>query len=179
MSDRPVPDLRTATLGSFDSVWSGLIDRLGGITAGEYLWRPAPGGWSVVAGADGEVHVEGDRQADPDPAPVTTIAWRLWHIAVDALDNYASGLLGTTGARAAGTEWYLDPEPAIADANAAYACFRDGVAGRTEDEWWAPIGDAFGEFGASPVFELVLHALREVTHHAAEIALLRDLYRVR
>jgi hypothetical protein len=178
MTDGPSRDLRSSTLDSFDGVWSNLSERLAGITRDEYLWEPAVGCWSVRAGPDGVVRVDGDRQAAPDPAPVTTIGWRLWHIGVDALDSYSDGLLGTTGAMASGTGWYLDPEPAIADMNAAYACFRNGVAARTEDEWWHPIGETFGGFGAHPLFALVLHALHEVTHHAAEVALLRDLYRV-
>lgn len=179
MTDSPPNDLRATTLDSFDGVWSNLTERLVGITRDEYLWEPAGGCWSVHAGADGVVRVDGDRQAEPDPAPVTTIAWRLWHIGVDALDSYSGRLLDATGAAASGTGWYLEPERAIADMNAAYSCFRDGVAARTEDEWWRPIGEAFGEFGEHPLYALVLHALHEVTHHAAEVALLRDLYRAR
>lgn len=180
MTDRPPMDLRASTLDSFDGVWSSMTERLAGIGRDEYLWEPAPGCWSVRLAADGVARVDGDRQAaDPDPAPLTTIGWRLWHIGVDALDGYSVGLFGAGGATASGTEWYLDPEPAITDLNAAYACFRDGVAARSEDEWWHPIGETFGGFGEYPLFALVLHALHEVTHHAAEVALLRDLYRVR
>jgi hypothetical protein len=73
---------------------------------------------------------DGIEQPDVQPAPVTTIAWSLHHIAVDCLD---SDVLG-------------------------------------------PHWGAFAEH--SPV-DLVLHALHEVTHHAAEIALRRDLYATR
>lgn len=179
MADRPTLDLRIATIDSFDGVWSSLTERLAGITRDEYLWEPAAGCWSVRTGDDGIARVDGDRQSDPDPAPLTTIAWRMWHIGVDALDSYSVRLLGTTGADAAGADWYLDPEPALADMNAAYTCFRDGVAARTADEWWHELGEQWGPFSRHSLFDLVLHAMREVTHHGAEVALLRDLYRVR
>jgi hypothetical protein len=39
-----------------------------------------------------------------------------------------------------------------------------------------PCGAAEGLFAAYPMAALVLHVNREVLHHGAEIALLRDLY---
>ena len=105
MTDRPRMDLRASTLESFDGVWSSMTARLAGMGRDEYLWEPAPGCWSVRTAADGVVRVDGDRQqADPDPAPLTTIGWRLWHIGVDALDGYSAGLFGAGGATASGTD---------------------------------------------------------------------------
>ena len=40
-----------------------------------------------------------------------------------------------------------------------------------------PVGPAEGPFAERPMAELVLHINREAIHHAAEILLLRDLYR--
>jgi hypothetical protein len=42
-----------------------------------------------------------------------------------------------------------------------------------------PCGPAEGEWADSPMAALVLHTNRELVHHGAEIALLRDLYRWR
>jgi hypothetical protein len=39
-----------------------------------------------------------------------------------------------------------------------------------------PIGPAEGPWADKPMLDLVLHINREVIHHGAEIALLRDLY---
>ncbi len=39
-----------------------------------------------------------------------------------------------------------------------------------------PCGPAEGRWSESPIAELVLHINREMLHHGAEIALLRDLY---
>jgi DinB superfamily len=194
MSARPTTDLRIALLDTFDDVWGALGTRLVGIDSEEYLWEPVAGCWSVRATSDGTAHVDGNRQDEPDPAPVTTIAWRLWHITVDCLDSYSSRLSGATGASVSGTAWHLDPAAAIADANAAWVCFRDRVAERTVEErtveertveertveeWWRELGDQWGPFAHHSLVDLVLHALHEVTHHGAEIALLRDLYRAR
>jgi len=41
------------------------------------------------------------------------------------------------------------------------------------------LGEAWGPYADSTVLALALHAQREVTHHGAEIALLRDLFRAR
>jgi len=54
--------------------------------------------------------------------------------------------------------------------------FRAGVAGWGAD-LWVPLGPEWGPFAQHARTHLVLHAMREVIHHAAEIALLRDLYR--
>ena len=42
-----------------------------------------------------------------------------------------------------------------------------------------PLGPTWGPYGDSTFLALMLHALDEVIHHSAEIALLRDLYRAR
>ena len=73
-------------------------------------------------------------------------------------------------------EWYLEPGPAIADAERAWACFRAGAASVSIDEWWQVLGPHWGPYAEHSLVDLVLHALHEVAHHAAEIALLRDLY---
>lgn len=179
MSARPTTDIRIALLDTFDDVWDAMTTRLTGIEEGEYLWEPVAGCWSVRTSDEGTVQVDGNRQDETDATPVTTIAWRLWHIAVDCLDSYSSRVFGATGASASGTQWHLDPGPAIADANAAWAVFRAGAAEQPVEEWWQELGDHWGPFAHHSLVDLVLHALHEVTHHAAEIALLRDLYRDR
>lgn len=59
-----------------------------GLTDEEYLWEPAPGGWSLRRRGEATspmVYGAGDWVLDfalpePKPAPVTTIAWRLGHL---------------------------------------------------------------------------------------------------
>ena len=48
-----------------------------------------------------------------------------------------------------------------------------------EDGLARPCGPAEGPYAREPMATLVLHIHREVIHHGAEVALLRDLYRAR
>ncbi|SIJ45744.1 Uncharacterised protein [Mycobacteroides abscessus subsp. abscessus] len=65
------------------------------------------------------------------------------------------------------------PVPA---AIAAYAAWRDGVLSKDEAALAAPVGPAEGPWAEKPFLTLALHINRELLHHGAEIALLRDLY---
>ncbi|GAY07820.1 hypothetical protein TOK_5238 [Pseudonocardia sp. N23] len=64
--------------------------RLDGLTDSEYLWEPAPGCWNVRPrdpSSEAPQPGAGPWTVDvafpgPDPAPFTTIAWRLAHIVV-------------------------------------------------------------------------------------------------
>ena len=53
----------------------------------------------------------------------------------------------------------------------------EGVASLGQDGLARPCGPAEGRFRSHPFATLVLHINREFLHHAAEVALLRDLYR--
>ena len=116
--------------------------------------------------------------ADPDPvpAPVTTIAWRCWHIAVDCLDSYSSRLFGATGTGLTGLDWVGTATEAQAMLAAAWSVFRAGVVGWGDDGLWSLLGPAWGPYAEHTNLALAIHAQREVIHHGAEIALLRDLY---
>ena len=70
-----------------------LRPRLGGLTDDEYFWSPAPDAWSVRPRGRSTAPIQagaGDFTIDyafppPDPAPFTTIAWRLGHVIVGVL----------------------------------------------------------------------------------------------
>ena len=55
--------------------------RLHGLTEAEFFWEPVPDAWTVFRREDGrwDSHYE---EPDPQPAPFTTIAWRLAHVAM-------------------------------------------------------------------------------------------------
>jgi hypothetical protein len=57
--------------------------------------------------------------------------------------------------------------------------FRDGLADGGSDRMFDLLGPSWGPYADSTVLALALHAQREVTHHGAEVALLRDLFRHR
>jgi len=150
-----------------------LGDRIEGISEQEYLWEPAPGCWSVRKGDDGVERAEFD-PGQPDPAPLTTIAWRLWHIA-DALRSYSDRAFDNKNG---GTrDWTTSPVAAMALVDSEWDRFVGHVRKLDQAGLERPLGPAFGPYADDSMHGLVLHAADEVIHHGAEVALLRDLYR--
>ena len=66
---------------------------------------------------------------------------------------------------------------ALAQLDDAYARWSTGVGGLDAAGLARPCGPAEGPFAEYPMAALVLHINREMIHHGAEVALLRDLYR--
>jgi hypothetical protein len=108
---------------------------------------------------------------------VTTIAWRLAHVTVGCLGQRAASHFG-------GPPVSYDACPGTADEalarlDAAYVSWAQGVRGLDERALAEPVGAAEGPWADVPMATLVLHINRELIHHGAELALLRDLYRRR
>ena len=161
-------------LEALDSAWDPLIDRTVGMTDEEYNWEAVAACWTV-RNIDGAWTADW-ADPDPDPAPVTTIAWRCWHIAVDCLDSYSARLFDRRGTDLTGTAWVPNWAAASEMLGKSWSVFRTGVSGWQEDELLVPLGSAWGPFARHSNLDLALHASREIVHHGAEIALLRDLY---
>jgi hypothetical protein len=168
-------DVIPLLFGGVNDAWVRLRARLQDLDRGEYGWEPVADMWTVRPQGDRWL-ADGDGD-DPDPAPVTTIAWRLWHIASDCLASYVSPALGDWPLPVAGREWFGDVEPALAAADAAFAAFTERVDALGEHGIWGRLGPAWGTFADETWAALVVHAQDELSHHGAEIALLRDLYR--
>ena len=162
-------------LDAFDYVVSRLQERLADMTRAEYLWRPVSDSWSLVETADGRWMVERPHP-EPMPPPVTTIAWRTWHIASDCLAGYIEQDGGAWPLGVTGREWHDEPAQAATAVGQAYAAFRLYVVSLGEERLWQPLGQAWGPYAADSWASLVLHAFDEVVHHGAEIGLLRDLF---
>jgi uncharacterized damage-inducible protein DinB len=159
-------------LQSMDRMFEQLIERLEGLTDDEYLWEPVAGMWSVRVDANGSATVDGAGERDIDPAPVTTIAWRLWHIAIDCFDDYTRRFGGDTADASAG--WTADADEAIEILEGKWTGYRSLVDSR---DWWDQLGVIWGPWTSHSVADMAMHASNELVHHAAEIALLRDLHR--
>ena len=164
-----------------------LRPRLGSLTDDEYLWEPVAGAWSLHAAGEAQTPMaagSGGTVADfafpePDPAPVTTIAWRMGHLSV-----------GVFGARAANhfmpgepvpdyrtTVWPLTAGDGLELLDRWYGHWMAGVRSLDAHGLAQPCGPSEGEFAEFSMAALVLHISREAIHHGAEILLLRDLYR--
>jgi DinB superfamily len=161
----------------------------GPLTDQEYLWEPAPGAWSIRRRGQavsprpygpGEWQMDG-AIGDPDPTPVTTIAWRLGHLHSDVAGRWE----WTFGERRRPPDQLVDFSP-----SAAVALERFWAA---LERWRASVAAVTGEqldtvgFGQCPwtddaevpFITVIWEVNLELIHHMAEIALLRDLYRTR
>jgi hypothetical protein len=162
-----------------------LRSRLDGLTDDGYLWEPVAGCWSLrpraaatAAMAAGAGDIVADYEyPEPDPAPVTTIAWRMGHVAIGVLGARAAAHFGGPPVDYATTDWSLTAAGGLALLDQHYAAWITGVCGLDETALARPCGPAEGPYADYPLGALVLHITREVLHHGAEIALLRDLYR--
>jgi DinB superfamily len=164
-----------------------LRPRLTGLTDEEYRWEPVAGAWNVrprgtstapLAVGAGDFTIDFARP-EPDPPPVTTIAWRLGHITVGVLGMRATSHFGGPPFDYASYRYPGDAASAMDQLDAAYATWMAGVRGLSPAGMARPVGSAEGPWAEHSMAELVLHINRETIHHGAEIALLRDLYRWR
>lgn len=158
--------------------------RLDGLTDDEYFWEPAPDCWSVRPRGTGSAPVQvgaGEMTIDfampePDPPPFTTIAWRLGHLIVGVLGMRNASHFGRAPVDYFTHTYAPTAADALAQLDEEYARWQEGVAALGEDGLSRPVGEAEGDWAASPFAELVLHINRECIHHLAEVSLLRDLH---
>jgi hypothetical protein len=151
--------------------------RLDGLTDEEYLWEPVEGCWSIRR--RGGAWVPDFEMPEPDPAPVTTIAWRLGHVVVGVFAMRNASHFGGPPIDYMNHEWAGDAATALAQLDDAYGRWIAGVESLGEEGLHGPVGPAEGPFAEAPYSALVLHINREAIHHLAEVLLLRDLYRHR
>jgi hypothetical protein len=166
--------------------WSHqLRPRLVGLSDQEYLWEPVPDCWrvcpaetptSVALWGSGPFRME-QSEGHPEPAPVTTIAWRIAHLVVEVFGERVHSHFGGPAVTLGSFAFAGTADEALAQLDAAHAAWSEGVRALGAEGMARPCGPAEGPFAAMPLAGLVMHINREVIHHSAEIALLRDLYR--
>jgi len=161
-----------------------LRPRLDGLTDEEYFWEPVAGCWSIRRRGESTAPMvlgSGDFTADfalppPDPAPVTTIAWRLAHIIMGCFGVRNAAHFGGPPVDYQTFAYAGTAAQALGQLDDAHAAWIKGVRGLGADGLARPSGPAEGPFAEYSMAALVLHIHREVIHHGAEICLLRDLY---
>lgn len=150
---------------------SQLRPRLEGLSDDEYLWEPVAGAWSVRGGVIDWAWPE------PAPPPVTTIAWRLAHVVVGVFGARTATYFGGSPVSYDDFPYAAAAAGALRQLDEAYTAWSTGVHGLDDEALAAPCSEVGWE--SYPMAALVLHVNREVIHHGAEVALLRDLYRAR
>jgi hypothetical protein len=184
--------LGRAVTSQVDWWWKGVFrSRLEGLTDEEYWWKPVPDCWSLTRLGEGKVAYE-HAWPPPTPAPFTTIAWRLCHIAVGCLESRtvryfpeSAAAIGVTEAQSMygdAIDFGANAADALAHLDRWWDAWRDGLRRASDEDLLQPIGDREGDTAAmqlgvgNPVVNVVLHNHRELMHHGGEICLLRDLF---
>lgn len=163
--------------------WNNQVrERLTGLTDEEYLWEPVPEAWNLrrrgsstapIQGGSGEMVIE-FAFPTPEPAPFTTIAWRLGHVIVGVLAMRNAAHFGRAATDYQSFNYAATAREALDQLDAEYAAWIAGVQSLGEEGLHRPCGEE--GFEQEPMSKLVLHIHRELIHHLAEISLLRDLY---
>ena len=161
-----------------------LRDRLAGLSDDEYFWEPVPNSWSVRPRGTGTAPVQagsGEMTIDfafpePDPAPFTTISWRLGHVIVGVLAMRNAAHFGREATDYGSFDYAPTAAAALKQLDTEYATWLAGVEALDEAGLDRPCGAAEGPYAEDPLARLILHINRELIHHLSEICLLRDLY---
>ncbi|NLU62009.1 DinB family protein [Rhodococcus sp. HNM0563] len=177
-------DWNNSLLEQWEWHWNNQIRaRLQGLTDDEYFWSPVPDPWNVRPRGASTAPLQagaGDFTIDfafpqPDPAPFTTIAWRLGHVIVGVLAGRNASHFGAPPASYESWEYAGTAREALDQLETQLDVWVKGVRSLSYTELIAPVGDK-EPYPELAVADLVLHIHRELIHHLSEVSLLRDLY---
>jgi hypothetical protein len=165
-------ELTTQLADQLDYHWTNqLRPRMQGLTDDEYFWQPVPDCWTVHP--DGAIDFV---YPEPQPAPFTTIAWRLAHVIVGVFAMRNHSHFGGPPADYESWRYATDAATALRQLDEQYRTWIEGVRALSDDDLYRRCGPAEGPYAEYPFIALVLHINREAIHHGAEIACIRDLY---
>ena len=148
------------------------------------MWEPVDGAWSIRPRAEASSSMAagaGDLVIDfaypePTPAPFTTIAWRLGHVIIGVFGARNADHFGGPPMDYPTFTYAGDAATALAQLDEGYERWVAGVRALGPDGLARPCGPAEHDWAHLPMAALVLHINREVIHHLAEVALIRDLW---
>jgi DinB superfamily len=164
-------------LAQLDTSLAMALDRMQGLSDDEFWWAPAPDAATVAP--DGGGHLRPVRPPDDEPR-TRTIAWLIGHLGEMALlrADYTDGGhrltphdIGWPGTAREGLAFVRD---GWARWRAALESLPDrelDLVGRSDFPW--------GLDRELPILDIVWWMNRELIHHAAEVAFVRDLYATR
>ena len=176
-------------LAQFDFGAESLLDRVQGLTDEEYFWEPVEGCWNIRRRDDdrgiwmvgkGDWALEQERiPFDAPNPPFTTIAWRMAHLST-WLTVRADWTIGTKALGIDDIEMPSSAATGIAALDGATSFWRKALMTAATDEDLDQVGRSSYPGGLDPnmpFIEIVWWVNKELIHHGAEIALLRDLWR--
>ena len=172
-------------IDQYDTSYAMLRERLEGLTDAEYFWEPVPACWSVRRRAEAKTTLtfgKGEwvferESRDPQPAPFTTIAWRIAHV-VSGQMMRCDYTFGTKSLDWNDIEFPANAADALAFLERSHTAWRAGLAGLTEADL-DTVGFSSFPDGLDPHIPfgpLLWWTNREIIHHGGELGLLRDLW---
>ena len=158
-----------------DEAYRFVQDRVQDLTDEEFFCEPVPECWTVRPGADGRWHAD-YAEPDPDPPPLTTIAWRLVHLAECKVmyHEYAFGPGRLIWPEIDSAHTAAD---AITELERGQRLLVETLGGLTDVDLDAGRMTNWGE--EWPTWKVLWTMIDHDLHHGGEIGALRDLYRER
>jgi uncharacterized damage-inducible protein DinB len=170
-----MPSATALLTTQMDEAYRLVRDRVQGLTDEEFFWAPVEKSWTVRPGADGRWHADYE-EPDPEPAPFTSIGWRLVHLAECKVmyHEYAFGPAKLTWPEIDSAHSAAD---AIAELERGHALLVEALGGLTDTDLDAGRMTNWGE--EWPTWRILWTMIHHDLHHGGEIGALRDLYRER
>jgi hypothetical protein len=157
-----------------DEGYAMIRSRVEGLTASEFWWEPAPDCWTIRQRPNGMWAVDYE-VPDPEPAPLTTIGWRLVHVA-ECKIMYREYAFGPGKLIWPDIDSAHSPDAAIAQLEEGQGLLVEDLHSLTDDQLNEPRMTNWGE--EWPTWKVFWTMIQHDYHHGGEIGALRDLYRV-
>jgi hypothetical protein len=164
----------TPLLAQWDVSLEMLTARLTGVTDVEWLWAPSPGATAISPFTDGAWR---SPRPAADAPRTRTIGWLAGHLGEMGVLR-ADYLVGSGRATPADLTWPSTAVEGTAFLREGLASWRQGLAGMTDADL-DQVGRSQCPWGLDPqlpLLDIVWWMNRELVHHAAEIAFVRDLF---
>jgi hypothetical protein len=158
---------------TMDEAYARLRDRLAGLSEEEFFWRPVPDCWTIHPDESGRWTYD-YAIPDPEPAPLTTIAWQLVHLGTSKVMYhewaYGPARLTFPELPVPGT-----PAGALALLDRGQALLRDDLQGLSEDRLDEAVPTNWGDHW--PAWRIFAVMADHDAVHGGAIGCLRDLHR--
>nr|WP_307837773.1 DinB family protein [Actinoplanes rishiriensis] len=153
---------------------TNLWPRLTGLTDDEYFWEPADGCWTLRSDENGKFVLD-MVQPEPKPPPLTTLAWRIIHVAT-VMSTRTSTFFGPETDK---HMFHPDHQPAELPGTAdgarrlladSYHDWHTAITALDQTDLERPLGPKGAFFANEPMIALILHITAKSCTTAARSA---------
>lgn len=160
--------------GRLTEAFEELAERLADLTDEEFFWEPVPGCWTVFRDEAGFWTYD-FAEPDPVPSPLTTIGWRLVHVALCKV-IYHEWAFGPRRIDFTNVENPRDVRTARSMLEQGQKLLAEDLDGLRDGDLDQEVLTNWGE--RWPTWRIFTTMIDHDVQHGAEIGVLRDLYRL-